>query len=852
MTLYIRANKLDHITGLEIQKENWHASDHRPVSLTIAVPTHISATDILRRAKDVNYEFDPHLFQPKRYLSTYSSSKIENFLHNNLDEIESSVLRELESNDVNRAILVLDRHLDDAHRAAKLKVKLPDKPSTTAMEKANQEFSNYCTCIRSGSDEEKLAAQVEYQRARKAVTKEMYVTEHERWKSSIRSSNPKELWNKIDWKGSLSKSHVQGPTTDDLAVYFESLYRSPDPDELTKIEQLESNTYIPVLDDPISRSELDDAVKVMKKGGYDYRINSVISISKIMAPLLLILLNMMFYVQYPVRLAISLLAAIPKKGNSTLPQNYRGIQMLPAIGAIFDRIITQRLNLWIGVSDVQSAFQKGRSTLHQLFVMRLIINLAKKANITIYIGLFDLEKAFDKVSRYLMLKKLVKLGIGSCMLQALKMLYSSTHCILTHCNEYSNKFQTFSGIRQGAASSALLFIVFIDGLVDFLRTRCVEEPLIEVLHCLLHTDDTAVLSTNRELFVKKCNFMLDYFAENALSLNLSKSAYLIINGKADDIKTDIVLQNGKLEYKSIATYLGAKISDSGSIKQDIAHYIAEKRANVTIKFNNFCRKNILAPLSVKLNVLDSCVSSSLLYACETWGDCKVEQIETLYRQGIKFALSVRKSTNNEIIYLEAGLGPLEIRIKKQQIKFWKSLQTLMDDNPNHHINKLIRASKNINLPFVAYYDNLTNQHQTPTRCQDTLRSAFFDELHQKISNAAIEDKDSKLGAYFDVNPRFQTPTFTNIFELDRITISRYRSGSHNLKIESGRCSVPKVERELRMCSCNSEVQTLSHCLLSCPLLQELRTQHGVVSVEQAMSDPSIATYLCEMERVLQI
>ena len=41
----------------------------------------------------------------------------------------------------------------------------------------------------------------------------------------------------------------------------------------------------------------------------------------------------------------------------------------------------------------------------------------------IYIGTMDIEKAFDHVPRSLMLRKLVGLGIGKCMLFALKQLY---------------------------------------------------------------------------------------------------------------------------------------------------------------------------------------------------------------------------------------------------------------------------------------------------------------------------------------------------------------------------------------------------------------------------------------------
>ena len=432
--------------------------------------------------------------------------------------------------------------------------------------------------------------------------------------------------------------------------------------------------------------------------------------------------------------------------------------MLPAFGAVFDRIIAYRLNTCIGISNEQSAFQEGKSTVHQLFVMRLINELAKKTDTTIYIGLFDLEKAFDKVSRFLMMRKLEALGIGNCMLQALKRLYALTFCILNHCKEFSDTFRPYIGIRQRAASSAHLFIVFIDDLVKFLKLRCVEEPLIGMLHCLLHADDTAILSTNRDLFVRKCNLMLDYFTENMLSLNLSKTAYLIINGKCNDTKRDITLKNGKLEYKSVVTYFGTKISDSGSIKQDIDYYSTEKRANVTIKFNNFCKKNFLAPLSVKLEVLDSCVSSSFVYACETWGDCRIEQIEALYRQGIKSALSIRMTTNIEIVYLESGRSPLIIRIKKQQLKFWLALQHLTNVDPDNHISKLVRTAVDKNLNLFEYYKTLQRDYETEKNCKTVLRKNFHDNQQNKIRSAVTADKVSKLGAYFDVNRTLSTRT----------------------------------------------------------------------------------------------
>ena len=141
--------------------------------------------------------------------------------------------------------------------------------------------------------------------------------------------------------------------------------------------------------------------------------------------------------------------------------------MLAAISALYDRIIAIRSRNWPGFNYEQSAFQKGKSTLHQIFTLRLLIEIAKHENMTVYIGFFDLEKAFDKVSRLLLLKSLIKRGIGNCMLQALKRMYLYTTCIIGNSRMATDEFQTFSGIRQGASSSVLLFIFFMDELITF-------------------------------------------------------------------------------------------------------------------------------------------------------------------------------------------------------------------------------------------------------------------------------------------------------------------------------------------------------------------------------------------------
>ena len=82
--------------------------------------------------------------------------------------------------------------------------------------------------------------------------------------------------------------------------------------------------------------------------------------------------------------------------------------MMQAIASIYDRVIGVRLLQWLPVSDEQTAYQRGKSTAFHVLTIRIIIELAKKLKMVVYFGFFDIQKAFDHVSRFKLLEKLVK------------------------------------------------------------------------------------------------------------------------------------------------------------------------------------------------------------------------------------------------------------------------------------------------------------------------------------------------------------------------------------------------------------------------------------------------------------
>ena len=694
------------------------------------------------------------MFHLKLYnLKEITTEKINDALIQCKEGLTTSVNIELQNNNIEAGIDILDAKLADIHKANKIKPLKVSHQISTKMEDANKAFDEYMRTIDDPkSTNEVINEKLErYKFARKALTKDVVSAETKKWNDVIQGNDSKRYWSFIDWKGNVKhKKQLTSPALHEFELFFEDLYKCNNPAELYEIMNLQSDVHVPVLDEPFTENEVQVAFRNMKNSGYDYKLPVLKTLVASFSLLLVTILNMIFFVKYPVSLACSLLSLIPKTGNLLLPKNYRGIQMMKALACLYDHIIANRLKLWLSFNVNQTAFQKNKSTLLHIFTLRILIEVAKKKKLPLYIGTMDIEKAFDHIPRSLLLKKLVTLGIGKCMLFALKQVYCFSVCVLKFQGDLSRSFSMERGVRQGAASSVLLFNAFIDGLFNHLEAKCSTEELLSNPHSLIHADDTIILSTDRKQFIHKCNEAIAFFTENKLNLNMGKSCYLVINSNSTaHSKTNIVLKSGLLKYKNCFKYLGIIISDSGSLKQDVKSIVDRKRSNVSIKFTNFCKVNRNAPLNVKLDVLDICVASSIIYASETWGN-NSKEADLCYRSGLKTALSVRKNTNNEIIYIETGKFPLHCRIQKLQIKFWLYVVRYIAEFPDSALSKVVKIGLDNSIPYLRYYQNLVLKFDNPFRCEQTLNKSYTDLWKQKIVEASI-DVDCKLGTYYTVS-----------------------------------------------------------------------------------------------------
>ena len=148
------------------------------------------------------------------------------------------------------------------------------------------------------------------------------------------------------------------------------------------------------------------------------------------------------------------------------------------------------------------------------------------------------------------------------------------------------------------------------------------------------------------------------------------------------------------------------------------------------------------------------------------GKFNTKSIETLVRLGIKSALSIRKNTPNEIVYIESGMFPIECGIRKQQLKFWLNMEEQLQNRPNAPLSRLISQALAIKLPYIMYYKNLKDVYHTPSNLLDKLKSHFEKIWLSRIHTAADKHPESKLGTYKSVNPSLQTPSINATFETE--------------------------------------------------------------------------------------
>ena len=519
--------------------------------------------------------------------------------------------------------------------------------------------------------------------------------------------------------------------------------------------------------------------------------------SEIAEPLCMIYQKCLSTGTFPTNWKLANLQSVHKKNSRQIKTNYRPISLLCICSKIFEKLIYDDMfNFLISnnlITQHQSGFMPGDSTINQLLsITTEIYNAFEKYEETRALFL-DLSKAFDKVWHEGLIFKLKQNGVQGNLLDLLDNYLSGRKQRVVLNGVQSRWEEIQSGVPQGSVLGPLLFLIYINDLTHGISSNI--KLFADDASLFIKVKDAKVA---HETILSDLEKITNWANQWKMKFNpdISKQAVEIIfsNKTNKPLHPPVTFGGIPVARVESTTHIGLTIDQKLSFREHILAAIDKAKSGLSLmKFlSRYVDRKVLS-LTYTMHVRPHLEYGDLIYH-----DCSqylMDMLESIQYQAGLISTGCWKNTNCLKLYNELG---------------WESLATRRMNRRLFNYHKILTGNS------PAYLSNhVLSSPPHPTSTQRYLRS-FFPYCFVKYE---LLDPEIKLLDPIKFKNRLKTKDLkkkTFPISSDRQGIKYLtclRVGHSDLRDHRFRkkfnCSSP-------ICKCGLENETNEHFLLRCP------------------------------------
>ena len=354
------------------------------------------------------------------------------------------------------------------------------------------------------------------------------------------SSSPSEFWRIIGSLRSRGSGSANLLSPADVDAHFRNTFNfftaSPPPSSLIH----RPTFHDPSLDLDISSDELNlalDCSKIGKAAGRDgITFEFYKSLNDRNRIFLLNLFNGVLHEEKtPDNWSKLKMFLLYKKGDPSLPSNFRGITLMNAITKLFTSILATRIALWADsrglLPETQNGFRKGRSCIDNIFVLSSCIGeRLRNKHGTLLAFFVDFKQAFDRINHDRLWIKLSDMGLSLKIISVLRSFYCDAEVKILINHSASTVVPIKNGVLQGDCLSPLLFSLYLSDFDAFFRMYecpCIDVDSLHSINSIFFADDLVLMASSPIRMKKLISTLAIYCKENLLEVNLSKSKMIV-------------------------------------------------------------------------------------------------------------------------------------------------------------------------------------------------------------------------------------------------------------------------------------------------------------------------------------